>query len=72
MIKQKNAEDIEIPIEDFTEYNRTIFHDEDIPPDIYTPLTNPENHLITQPELASILQHKYKATKSRGFSNLPP
>jgi hypothetical protein len=72
MIKQKNSEDIGIPLEELTAYNRRIFHDEDIPQDHYTPLTNPKNHLITQPELTHILDHKYKATKSRGLSNLPP
>ena len=72
MLKQKNTEDIAIQLEDFTDYNKNIFHDEDIIPDSYTPLTNPDHHLISQAELASILDHKYKATKSRGLSTLPP
>jgi hypothetical protein len=49
-----------------------MFHDEDITPDTYTPLTNPDHHLISYPELTYILDHKYKATKSRGLSTIPP
>jgi hypothetical protein len=72
MLKQKTTEDIEIPLEEFTTYNKNIFYREDIPPDSYTPLTNPEDHLITQPELEAILVHRFKATKSRGLSTIPP
>ena len=72
MIQQKCAEDVQVPLEDFTMYNRTLFHDEDIPPDNHNPLTDPDHNLITPTELAHILDHKYKATKSRGLSTLPP
>jgi hypothetical protein len=72
MLRQKTADDIDISLEDFTEYNKKMFYKEDTPPDSYTPLTNPEDHLITQPELEAILVHKYKATKSRGLSTIPP
>ena len=72
MIQQKCTEDVQVPLEDFTTYNRTLFHDEDIPPDKHNPLTDPDHNLITPTELAHILDHKYKATKSRGLSILPP
>ena len=72
MLKQKNTEDIAIKIEDFTYYNKTLFHDEDLIPDHYTPLTTPEDHLISPEELTAILEKKYKAMKSRGLSTLPP
>ena len=72
MIKQKNAEDLIIPLEDLTAFNNSIFYNEDIIPDRYTPLTNPADHLITQPELTTTLERHYNATKSRGLSTLPP
>jgi hypothetical protein len=71
MIQQKSAEDVQVPLEDFTKYNRALFHDEDIQPDKYNPLTDPDHSLITPTELSYILDHKYKATKSRGLSILP-
>jgi hypothetical protein len=43
-----------------------------VPPEAYKPLEDPTPHLITTGELQFILQKKFKATKSRGFSNLPP
>jgi hypothetical protein len=72
MLKQRDDNTIEVPVEKFTKFNKEIFHDEDIIPDEYTPLSNPENHKITQPELTDILEHHYKATKSRGLSHIPP
>jgi hypothetical protein len=72
MIKQKDTSAIEIQIEQFTKFNEDIFYDDDIIPDHYTPLTNPENHHISKEELTSILEHRYKATKSRGLSIMPP
>jgi hypothetical protein len=61
-----------VNIDRFTNFNRDIFFDDDIIPDQYTPLTNPSDHHISTKELANILQHKYKADKSRGLSKLPP
>jgi hypothetical protein len=72
MIKQRDAEDIEVPLEDFTGFNKKIFYDENIPQDSYAPLTSPQTHHITQEELTIILEQKYNATKSRGLSKLPP
>jgi hypothetical protein len=72
MLKQQEASAIEVNLEKFTEFNRNIFYDDDIIPDHYTPLANPENHHISTEELTDILKHKYKATKSRGFSKMPP
>jgi hypothetical protein len=48
-----------------------MFHDANLLPDTFTPLTHPDHHLISDKELANILEHKYKATKSRGLSKLP-
>jgi hypothetical protein len=36
-----------VPLDKFTKFNKDIFHDEDIIPDMYTPLANPENHHIS-------------------------
>jgi hypothetical protein len=72
MLKQKDTNEIEISIAKFTKFNKDIFHNEDIPPDIYTPLTNPTAHHISPHELSDILRHKYNAAKSRGLSKLPP
>ena len=59
-------------IEKFKKFNEDIFHNADIHPDTFTPLTNPEDHHITKVELTDILKYKYKAGKSRGLSKLPP
>jgi hypothetical protein len=72
MLKQKDHSPIQVPLEKFTQYNRDIFYNEDIPPDTYTPLTSPSDHHISPEELTDILAHKYKASKSRGLSKLPP
>jgi hypothetical protein len=72
MLKQKDTNPIEVTISQFTEFNRDIFFDDDIIPDEYTPLTYPANHHISPAELTDILEHRYKATKSRGLSELPP
>ena len=72
MLKQKDSNPIEVPISQFTAFNKEIFFDEDIIPDEYTPLANPANHHISPTELTDILEHRYKATKSRGLSKLPP
>ena len=72
MLKQKDTSDVEINIAKFTKFTKDIFHNEDIPTDTYTPLTNPTAHHISLHELSDILRDKYNATKSRGLSKLPP
>jgi hypothetical protein len=72
MLKQKGTSDIDIPVEEFIKFNKNFFYDDDIIPDQYTPISNPANHHISQSELAGILEHRYKATKSRGLSKMPP
>jgi|JI9StandDraft_2_1071091.scaffolds.fasta_scaffold369013_1 hypothetical protein len=72
MLKQKDTNEVEISIAKFTKFTKDIFHNEDIPPDTYTPLTNPTAHHISPHELSNILRDKYNATKSRGLSKLPP
>jgi hypothetical protein len=72
MLKQKDTNEVEISIAKFTKFNKDIFHNEDIPPDTYTPLTNPTAHHISPHELSDILRDKYNAAKSRGLSKLPP
>jgi hypothetical protein len=72
MLKQKDTSPIEISLDSFTKFNKNIFQDESIPPDTFTPLTNPTDHHITPEELTEILRYKYKAAKSRGLSQLPP
>jgi hypothetical protein len=72
MLKQKDSSSVDVPIEEFTKFNKDIFYNNDIAPDTYTPLANPDQHHISCDELTGILEHKYKATKSRGLSKLPP
>jgi hypothetical protein len=61
-----------IPISALTTFNKDIFFNEDITPDTYAPLTDPTPHQITAGELKYILEKKFKATKNRGRSILPP
>jgi hypothetical protein len=72
MLKQKDSISIDVPIDQFTRFNEELFHDDTIPPDQYTPLANPDHHHISSEELTGVLEHRYKATKSRGLSKLPP
>jgi hypothetical protein len=72
MLKQKDTSDVEISIAKFTNFTRDIFHNKDIPPDTYHPLSNPTDHHISPHELSDILRVKYNAAKSRGLSKLPP
>jgi hypothetical protein len=72
MLKQTDTSPLEVQLAQFTQFNRNIFYDEDIIPDSYTPLTNPSQHHISTEELTTILEHKYKASKSRGLSKMPP
>ncbi len=65
-------EDSPIPISALTTFNKEIFFNEDVTPDAYAPLTDPTPHLLTTEELRYILEKKFKATKSRGHSILPP
>jgi hypothetical protein len=41
MLRQKEAEDAQVPIKDFVQHNRDIYYNEDIIPDTYRPLNNP-------------------------------
>jgi hypothetical protein len=72
MLQQRKSSDSPIPISALTTFNKDIFFDENVTPDTYTPLSDPTPHLITEGELKFILEKKYKATKSRGLSILPP
>ena len=72
MLKQRDKGASPIPISAFTTFNKDIFFNEEIQPDRYSPLIDPTPHLITREELSFILEKKYKATKSRGHSMIPP
>jgi hypothetical protein len=72
MLNQRKMEDSPIPINALTTFNKEIFFNEDVTPDAYEPLTDPTPHLLTAEELRYILEKKFKATKSRGHSILPP
>jgi hypothetical protein len=72
MLKQEDTSPIEVAIDRFTKFNEDIFYDADIIPDTFTPLTTPTAHHISPEELTEILTHRYKATKSRGLSTMPP
>jgi hypothetical protein len=50
MLKQKDAEETQVPMNDFD-----IYYDGNIIPDTYKPLNNPAQQVITQKELAHVL-----------------
>jgi hypothetical protein len=72
MLKQRDSADNPIPIGAFTTFSKDIFFNENIQPDRHQALADPTPHMITTEELKFILEKKYKATKSRGNSILPP
>jgi hypothetical protein len=61
----------DLPLEDFTEFNKKIFYDETIPADTFTPLTQAETQHISPEELTAVLKHNFKANKSSGLSGMP-
>jgi hypothetical protein len=67
MLKQRETSPVEISLATFTRFNKNIFHDQTIPPDTYTPLTNPADHLITPEELTNILRYKYQSGEKQGL-----
>jgi hypothetical protein len=71
MLKHKDDTTIELPLQEFKEYNESIFYDENITPDTFTPLENAQAHHITPDELTTVLQHHFKANKSSGLSQMP-
>jgi hypothetical protein len=56
---------------EFKKFNDSIFYDESIPQDAYTPLSNAQTQHITPPELTYILAQHFKAEKSSGLSSMP-
>ena len=55
----------------FTQFNKDIFYDASIPPDVYILVANAATHHITPAELTSTLTQHFKADKSSGLSKLP-
>jgi hypothetical protein len=71
MLKSKANREMEMPIAKFVKFNESIFYDEHIPTDTYTPLSHTTPHHITPAELTRILSHHFKAEKSSGMSSMP-
>jgi hypothetical protein len=71
MLKTATSTNLGISAAQFTEYNKTIFYDETIKEDVYTPIANKEENYIQPAELLNIIQHKFKANKSSGLSAMP-
>ena len=71
MLKARTEQQATFPLESFNAFNKAIFHDEKIPPDTFTPLTDTAAHHITQAELAHTIHHHFKANKSSGLSAMP-
>jgi hypothetical protein len=71
MLKNKEREKTDLSTKAFKKFNESIFYDQAIPPDEYTPLTDASQNYITQEELSTILQHHFKANKSSGLSKMP-
>ena len=61
-----------MPIKQIAEYNQKLFYDANIAKEQYKSLEAPPDKYITYDKLKHVLQQKYKATKSRGTSQLPP
>ena len=55
MLKHKDNTTIELPLQEFKEYNESIFYDEKIIPDTYTPLADKTAQYITPAELTDVL-----------------
>jgi hypothetical protein len=47
MLKSKATRDLDLPIAKLVEFNKAIFHDANITPDEFAPLTTPTQHHIT-------------------------
>jgi hypothetical protein len=72
MLKSKTKPPQDLPLDEFTQFNKDIFYDAAIPPDEYTPVRNAATQHITPAELTTTLTHHFKADKSSGLSSLPP
>ena len=71
MLKSKKNNDTDVDITAFQKFSETIFYDEQILSDEYTPLSNAPTHHITPPELTCILTQHFKADKNPGLSLMP-
>lgn len=71
LLKQKEDTKFEIPLHTLKEYNESIFYDDKITSDTFTPLENAPASHITPAELTAVLQHNFKANKSSGLSKMP-
>jgi hypothetical protein len=72
LLKQGSTEAAALKPKELAEYNKRLFYNADAKDDAYQPIASPDASYITTEELQSVLSHKYKATKSRGGSSLPP
>jgi hypothetical protein len=54
-----------------TDFNRSVFYDENIPADSFTPLAHAQDHHISPAKLTAVLRGGFKANKSLGLSCLP-
>jgi hypothetical protein len=71
LLKGKQQEQTDLPLQEFTNFNKAIFYDADIPADTYTPLTQARAHHISPEELTGVLAKNFKANKSSGLSRMP-
>jgi hypothetical protein len=71
MLKHREERNVEIKADTFAAFNQQLFHDPDIPPDMYTPLPNARAHHITPEELATTLTSHFQANRSSGLSLMP-
>ena len=71
LLKGKQQEQTDLPLQEFTNFNKAIFYDADIPADTFTPLTQASAHHISPEELTGVLAKNFKANKSSGLSRMP-
>ena len=71
MLKPRDDDITALKLEEFTEHNRTLFHNPNLPDEEYTPVTKPATQHITPEELKYTLQHAFKANRSSGLSDMP-
>jgi hypothetical protein len=71
MLKRKEDNKTELLLPAFKKFNESIFYDDTIPQDTFTPLNDTQANCITTEELNTVLQHHFKANKSSGLSAMP-
>lgn len=71
MFKKEDHNQHKLDHQAFATFNQQLFHDPTIPPDHFSHLQVPEDHIITAEELTHVTAKHFHANKSSGLSPLP-